>query len=122
MRSGLITHADKVLFAERGETQGDLADHSLRVRQPLLRATGGRRWDGQEVGPAAGAAAREVERRRPDLIPAAWWKEERGERVFVDYNQNAPQKTVCGAWAVRARRGAQVSTPVAWAEIDDIHP
>jgi DNA primase len=47
---------------------------------------------------------------------------ERGQRVFVDYNQNAPHKTVFGAWSVRARPGAQVSTPVAWAEIDDIHP
>src|SRR6266568_573215 len=68
------------------------------------------------------AAARELERRRPDLITAAWWKEERGQRVFVDYNQNAPHKTVFGAWSVRARPGAQVSTPIAWAEIDDIHP
>ena len=68
------------------------------------------------------AAARELERRRPDLITAAWWKEERGQRVFVDFNQNAPHKTVFGAWSVRARPGAQVSTPVDWAEIDDIHP
>jgi DNA primase len=68
------------------------------------------------------ALARELERRRPDLITAAWWKEERGARVFVDYNQNAPHKTVFGAWSVRARPGAQVSTPVAWDEIGDIHP
>ena len=68
------------------------------------------------------AVARELERRRPDLITAAWWKEERGQRVFVDFNQNAPHKTVFGAWSVRARPGAQVSTPIAWAEIDDIHP
>jgi len=74
------------------------------------------------VRAAAVAVARELERRRPDLITAAWWKEERGARVFVDYNQNAPHKTVFGAWSVRARPGAQVSTPIAWAEIDDIHP
>jgi len=80
------------------------------------------RWDSYQVRAAAVAAARELERRRPDLITAAWWKEERGRRVFVDYNQNAPHKTVFGAWSVRARPGAQVSTPVAWAEIDDIHP
>ena len=49
----------------------------------------------------------------PTLITAAWWKEERGERVFVDFNQNAPHKTVFGAWSVRARPGAQVSTPFA---------
>ena len=59
----------------------------------------------------------ELERRRPDLLTAAWWKEERGERVFLDFNQNAPHKTVFGAWCVRARPGAQVSTPVSWDEI-----
>ena len=80
------------------------------------------RWDSYQVRAAAVAVARELERRRPDLITAAWWKEERGQRVFVDYNQNAPHKTVFGAWSVRAPPGAQVSTPVAWAEIDDIHP
>src|SRR6266480_794752 len=80
------------------------------------------RWDSYAVRFAAVAIARELERRRPDLITAAWWKEERGQRVFVDFNQNAPHKTVFGAWSVRARPGAQVSTPIAWAEIDDIHP
>jgi len=253
MRNGLITNPGKVLFPERGETKGDLAEHYERVAEPLLRTMGGRpvllqrfpegatgpsffqkrvpknipdwlqtttvatpngttsqalvaadldhvlwavnlgclgfhvwpylthdpghadelridldptpgidftsirqaarelqgllgelgitgypkttgnrglhvyvrlqpRWDSYQVRAAAVAAARELERRRPDLITAAWWKEERGRRVFVDYNQNAPHKTVFGAWSVRARPGAQVSTPVAWAEIDDIHP
>ena len=63
------------------------------------------RWDSYQVRAAAVAAARELERRRPDLITAQWWKEDRGERVFVDYNQNAPHKTVFGAWCVRARLG-----------------
>jgi DNA ligase D len=80
------------------------------------------RWDSYQVRSAAVAIARELERRRPDLITAAWWKEERGQRVFVDFNQNAPHKTVFGAWSVRARPGAQVSTPVGWEEIDHIHP
>jgi DNA ligase D len=80
------------------------------------------RWDAYEVRSAAVAVARELERRRPDLLTAAWWKEERGERIFVDYNQNAPHKTVFGAWCVRARPGAQVSTPFAWDELDDVHP
>jgi len=249
----LITHVDKVFFAERGETKGDLADHYVRVAGPLLRAMGGRpvllqrfpegasgpsffqkrvpknvpdwlqttivstpngttsqalvaadidhvlwavnlgclgfhvwayladdpqhtdelridldpspgvefshirqaanevhalltelgitgypkttgnrglhvyirlqpRWDSYQVRSAAVALARELERRRPDLMTAAWWKEERGSRVFIDFNQNAPHKTVFGAWSVRARPGAQVSTPLAWAEIDGIHP
>src|SRR6516165_4735137 len=253
MPRDLISHPDKVFFAERGETKGDLAEHYLRVAEPLMRAMGGRpvllqrfpdgasgpsffqkrvpknipdwlqttvvstpngttsqaliaadidhvlwavnlgclgfhvwpyqaadpehadelridldpspgvdfthirraaheahglltelgldgrpkttgnrglhiylrlqpRWDAYQVRAAAVALARELERRRPDLMTAAWWKEERGERVFIDFNQNAPHKTVFGAWSVRARPGAQVSTPLAWAEIDDIHP
>ena len=80
------------------------------------------RWDSYQVRAAAVAAARELERRRPELITAAWWKEERGRRVFVDYNQNAPHKTVFGAWSVRARPGAQVSAPLTWEEIDALHP
>jgi DNA ligase D len=253
MGSVVITHPDKVIFPERGETKGDLADHYRRVSEPLMRTMGGRpvllqrfpegatgpsffqkrvpknipdwlqtttvstpngttsqalvaadiehvlwavnlgclgfhvwpylaaapehtdelridldptpgvefgqirqaavelrqlfgeagitgyakttgnrglhvyvrlqpRWDSYQVRSAAVAVARELERRRPDLITAAWWKEERGQRVFVDYNQNAPHKTVFGAWSVRARPGAQVSTPLAWAELGDIHP
>ncbi len=253
MRSGLITNPGKVIFPERGETKGDLAEHYRRVAEPLMRTMGGRpvllqrfpegaggpsffqkrvpknipdwlqtttvstpngttsqalvaadldhvlwavnlgclgfhvwpyladdphhadelridldptpgvdfthirqaahelrrllselgisgypkttgnrglhvyvrlqpRWDSYQGRAAAVAAARELERRRPDLITAAWWKEERGQRVFVDYNQNAPHKTVFGAWSVRARPGAQVSTPVSWDEINDIHP
>jgi DNA ligase D len=80
------------------------------------------RWDSYQVRSAAVAIARELERRHPDLLTAAWWKEERGERVFVDFNQNAPHKTVFGAWSVRARPGAQVSSPFAWHELGDIHP
>ena len=79
-------------------------------------------WDSYDVRLAAVAVARELERRRPELITAAWWKEERGSRVFVDFNQNAPHKTVFGAWSVRARPGAQVSTPFRWDELDQIHP
>ena len=73
-------------------------------------------------GPRPWPLARELERRRPDLLTAQWWKEDRGERIFVDFNQNAPHKTVFGAWCVRARPGAQVSTPLRWDEIDAIHP
>jgi len=80
------------------------------------------RWDSYQVRAAAVAAARELERRSPDVITAAWWKEERGRRVFVDFNQNAPHKTVFGAWSVRARPGAQVSAPLTWDEIETLHP
>jgi DNA ligase D-like protein (predicted polymerase) len=79
-------------------------------------------WDSYAVRSAAVALARELERRRPDLVTAAWWKEERGERVFVDFNQNAPHKTVFGAWCVRPRPGAQVSAPFGWDEIEDVEP
>jgi DNA ligase D len=79
-------------------------------------------WDSYQVRAAAVALARELERRHPDLITAKWWKEERGTRVFVDFNQNAPHKTVFGAWCVRARPGAQVSTPFRWDELPAIHP
>jgi DNA ligase D len=80
------------------------------------------RWTPYEVRAAAVAVARELERRRPELITAAWWKEERGSRVFVDFNQNAPHKTVFGAWSVRPRAGGQVSTPFAWDELPSITP
>ena len=80
------------------------------------------RWDSYRVRHAAVAVGRELERRRPDLLTVAWWKEERGTRVFLDYNQNAPHKTVFGAWSARARPGGQVSTPLAWDELPKVHP
>jgi DNA ligase D len=79
-------------------------------------------WSSYQVRDAAIAVARELARRRPDLITDAWWKEERGERIFIDFNQNAPHKTIFGAWSARARPGAQVSTPFAWDELDAVHP
>lgn len=80
------------------------------------------RWDAYQVRAAAVALARELERRHPDTMTAAWWKEERGQRVFVDFNQNAPHKTVFGAWSARPRVGAQVSTPLRWDEVDTVDP
>ena len=70
-----------------------------------------RRWSPIQVRAGAVAVARELARRRPDVITDAWWKEERGERIFVDFNQNAPHKTVFGAWSVRARPGARCRRP-----------
>jgi DNA ligase D len=98
----------------RPKTTGNRGIHVYVRLQP--------RWTSYEVRSAAVAVARELERRRPDLITAAWWKEERGRRVFVDFNQNAPHKTIFGAWSVRARAGAQVSTPFWWEELEGIHP
>ena len=80
------------------------------------------RWTAYEVRAAAVALARELERRHPERITAQGWKEERGARVFVDFNQNAPHKTVFGAWSVRPRVGGQVSTPIVWDEVDAVDP
>ena len=78
--------------------------------------------DSYAVRAAAVAVARELERRRPELITAQWWKEERGSRVFVDFNQNAPHKTVFGTWCVRPRVGGQVSCPIRWDEVATVDP
>jgi len=74
------------------------------------------------VRAAAVAFARELERRRPDLITAQWWKEDRGTRVFCDFNQNAPHKTVFAAWGARPRRGGQVSMPFRWEDLETVDP
>ncbi|HKJ54443.1 MAG TPA: non-homologous end-joining DNA ligase [Nitriliruptoraceae bacterium] len=79
-------------------------------------------WDSYDVRRAAVVVARQVASRRPDLVTDKWWKEERGERIFVDFNQNAPHKNVFGAWCVRPRVGAQVSTPFGWDELDAVDP
>src|SRR5680860_922622 len=89
---------DELGLAGHPKTTGNRGLHVYVRLQP--------RYDSYQVRAAAVAVARELERRRPDLITAAWWKEERGERIFVDFNQNAPHKTVFGAWSVRARPGA----------------
>ena len=79
-------------------------------------------WDSFAVRGAVVALGRILTERHPDLITDKWWKEERGERVFVDFNQNAPHKNMFGAWGVRPRVGAQVSTPFRWDELDTIDP
>ena len=76
------------------------------------------RWDAYEVRSAAVAVARELERRRPELVTAAWWKEERGERIFIDFNQANRDRTMAGAYSPRALPAATVSTPVTWDELE----
>ena len=78
------------------------------------------RWDFTEVRRAALALAREVERRSP-LATSKWWKEER-HGVFVDYNQNARDRTVASAWSVRPTPDARVSCPLEWEEVPDVEP
>jgi DNA ligase D len=71
------------------------------------------RYTFEEVRHAAIGVGRELER-RDDQVTTAWWKEERGERVFLDYNQNNRDRTIASAWSLRARPGAPVSTPLSW--------
>ncbi len=79
-------------------------------------------WDFIAVRRAGIALARELERRAPDLVTTSWWKEERGQRVFIDYNQNARDRTFASAYSVRATAIATVSTPVTWEELGDADP
>ena len=80
-----------------------------------------RRWSFDQVRRAALAVAREVERRAPELATSKWWKEER-HGVFLDYNQNAKDRTVASAWSVRPTPDARVSMPLAWDEVADCDP
>ncbi len=105
---------DELGIASHIKTSGSRGLHLYAALEP--------RWDSYEVRAAAVALARELERRHPDRITAQWWKEERGSRVFIDFNQNAPHKTVFGAWCVRPRVGGQVSTPITWDELEDVEP
>ena len=94
------------------KTSGNRGLH-IYVRIPPL-------WGFVQVRRAALAFAREVERRRPDLVTTAWWKEERGVRVFVDYNQNARDRTIAAAYSLRGFPWAPVSAPVTWDELPHV--
>lgn len=112
-------HETKRLFDEVGlrsyvKTTGS---RGLHIYVRLLP-----QWDSIAVRSAAVAVARELSRRRTDLVTDAWWKEQRGERIFIDFNQNAPHKTVFAPWSVRARDHAPVSCGFPWDELDHIHP
>src|SRR5919107_1336342 len=79
------------------------------------------RWSYRDVRLAAETVAREVENRAPNLATSRWWKEER-QGVFVDFNQNAKDRTVASAYSVRARHDARVSTPLSWDEVPGCAP
>ncbi|WP_409060790.1 non-homologous end-joining DNA ligase [Streptomyces sp. SYP-A7185] len=120
-------YADAVRAAH--ELRAVLDEHGLRG---WPKTSGGRglhvfvpiepRWDFTGVRRAAIACGRELERRMPDAVTTAWWKEERGERIFVDYNQTARDRTIASAYSVRPRPHAPVSAPLHWDEIDDAVP
>jgi len=79
-------------------------------------------WEFAPVRRAVIALAREVERRVPTLATTKWWKEERGRRVFLDYNQAARDRTVASAWSVRGTPRATVSTPMTWDLLQEVDP
>src|SRR5437870_186199 len=147
-----ITNPDKVMFPQAGHTKLDIAKYYLAVAAGALRGAGDRpnvlvrypngvggeffyqkrtpdsRPPWLEVvtisfpsGRTAAALARDVERRAPALATSAWWKEER-HGVFIDYNQNAKDRTVASAWSVRPTPDARVSMPLDWDEVADCDP
>ncbi|MFJ6572590.1 non-homologous end-joining DNA ligase [Streptomyces sp. NPDC091292] len=111
------------------ELRALLEEHGLRG---WPKTSGGRglhvfvpiepRWTFMQVRRAAIACGRELERRMPGRVTIAWWKEERGERIFVDYNQTARDRTIASAYSVRPRPHAPVSAPLLWDEVDDVAP
>jgi bifunctional non-homologous end joining protein LigD len=111
-----------------GVVQHTLADYGL-VGWPKTSGSRGmhvnvrieRRWNFDEVRRAALALAREVERRAPAIATSKWWKEER-HGVFVDYNQNAKDRTVAAAYSVRPKPDARVSAPLRWDEVPSAEP
>jgi DNA ligase D len=102
---------DELGIASYPKTSGSKGIHVYVRLQP--------RWSFTEVRHGALAVAREVERRRPELATARWWREERGERVFLDYNRMARDQTIASAYSVRARPQATVSAPLTWDEVPD---
>ncbi len=80
------------------------------------------RWTFTDVRHAAIAFGRELERRLPGRVTTNWWKEERGERIFIDYNQNARDRTIASAYSIRPKPGAPVSAPVEWDELPEVAP
>src|SRR4051794_12282811 len=80
------------------------------------------RWTFTDVRHAAIAFGRELERRLPGEVTTKWWKEERGERIFVDYNQNARDRTIASAYSIRPKPGAPVSAPLSWDELERVQP
>src|SRR5260370_16058867 len=139
VRSEDLTHPDELrvdLDPTPGVPWKDIREVALCVREVLeahhlvgfAKTSGSRgmhvnvriepRWDFQQVRRAALALAREVERRVPSLATSKWWKEER-HGVFIDYNQNAKDRTVASAYSVRPRPDARVSAPLTWEELDE---
>jgi DNA ligase D-like protein (predicted polymerase) len=142
VRSGALEHPDELridLDPGPGVAWADVRRVALEVKALLEevglrgwpKTSGSRgmhvnariepRWSFTEVRRAALALSREIERRAPSLATSKWWKEER-HGVFLDYNQNAKDRTTCSAFSVRPLPDARVSTPLAWDEVPDCEP
>jgi DNA ligase D len=137
-----VEHPDQLrvdLDPQPGTGFADAAGVAADVVHPLLdelgyvgypKTSGGRgvhvfvaiepRWTFTQVRRAAIALAREIERRSGGRVTTAWWKEQRGAQIFLDYNQNAKDRTIAAAYSVRGRPEGPVSAPVTWAELPDV--
>jgi DNA primase len=143
VRSGDLHHPDELrldLDPQPGTDFDDAVSVAVEARGLLEelgyagfpKTSGGRgihiyvriepRWTFTDIRHAAIAFGRELERRLPGRVTTNWWKEERGERIFVDYNQNARDRTIASAYSVRPKPGAPVSAPLAWEELERVAP
>ncbi len=104
----------EVGLSSRAKSSGSRGIHIYSAIEP--------RWGFQDVRRAALVVARELERRMPHIATSAWWKEERGQTVFIDYNQNARDRTVASVWSVRPTPDARISVPLHWDEVPDFDP
>jgi DNA ligase D len=114
-----VAHQLRPLLAELGmqgfpKTSGG---RGLHVYVPIAP-----KWTFVEARRAVIALGRELSRRMPDLVTVNWWKEERGERIFIDYNQLARDRTIASAYSIRPNPKALVSAPLRWDELDDVRP
>ncbi|MBX5440738.1 MAG: non-homologous end-joining DNA ligase [Solirubrobacteraceae bacterium] len=143
VRRGDVDHPDELRLDLDPQPGTDFADavRVAGVARELLeelgyvgfpKTSGGRgihiyvriepRWTFTDVRHAAIAFGRELERRLPGEVTTKWWKEERGARIFVDYNQNARDRTIASAYSIRPKPGAPVSAPVTWEELEEVAP
>src|SRR5215212_3803520 len=143
VRSDDVDHPDELrldLDPQPGTDFDDAARVAATARELLAdlgyagfpKTSGGRgihiyvriepRWTFTDVRHAAIAFGRELERRLPGQVTTKWWKEERGECIFVDYNQNARDRTIASAYSVRPKPGAPVSAPLDWDELEHVKP
>jgi DNA ligase D len=114
-----VGHVLRELLAELGmegfpKTSGGRGLHVYVPIEP--------RWTFVEARRAVIALGRELARRRPDEVTMSWWKEERGERIFIDFNQMARDRTIACAYSIRPTPRAQVSTPLTWDELTEVNP